>query len=54
MRAPLLMVCCGMGLLLWALALNALAALWPPAAALAACPAACVEARLSPKTSQEP
>ena len=48
MRAPLLAVCCGMGLLLWALALNALAAAWTPAAALADCRAACLEARLSP------
>lgn len=48
MRAPLLMVCCALGLLLWALLFLAASAAWPPAAALADCPAACVEARLGP------
>lgn len=53
MRRSTLAACCALGALLWALALNALAAAWTPAAGLSACAATCVEARLTPKTSQE-
>ena len=52
MHPRTLAICCVLGLLVWALAFIVFAAALAAADDLADCRAACVEARLDPKTSQ--